>query len=105
MCFNLPDPLTVGNFILLVLVTWEAYLNSFQREDILTAMNQEVTEGPPAAPGLPDPMDTREMTNAADSSTNYLGLETVSESEIPSMWQAFSSVFTPKRSRGDSTRE
>jgi len=89
-----------------VLVTWEAYLDSLQRDGIITAMNQDcqVIESP-AAPGLPNPLDTIEMINAADSSGNYLGLETVSESEIPSMWKAFSSVFTLKRSSGDSARQ
>jgi len=88
-------------------VTWEAYLENLQRDGIITAMNQDcqVTEESPAAPGVPNPLDTIEMINAADSSGNYLGLGTVSESEIPSMWKAFSSVFTLKRSSGDSARQ
>jgi len=104
-CLNLP--LNVGNFILLVLVTWEAYLDGLQRDDILTAMNQdcEVAEGSLGAPGIPNPLNASEMINTTDSSGNYLGLETVSESEIPSMWKAFTSVFTPKRSSGDSARQ
>lgn len=87
-------------------LTWEAYLESFEREDILTAVNQEpqVAEGSPADPGPSSALDTGEMTSAADSTGNYLGLEAVAESEIPSMWQSFSAFFT-QRSRGDSTRQ
>ena len=87
-------------------MTWEAYLNN-QREHILTVMNQapQVAQESPATPGLLNPVDTSEMPNPADSSSNYIGLETVSDSEIPSMWQAFSSAFTPQRGEGDSTRQ
>jgi len=73
-------------------------------ESLATVMNQDpqVSEESPATPGLPNPVDT---TTPADSGSNYLGLETVSDSEILSMWQAFSSIFIPQRSRGDSTRQ
>jgi len=73
-------------------------------ESPATVMNRDpqVTEESLATPGLPNPVDT---TTPADSGSNYLGLETVSDSEILSMWQAFSSIFIPQRSRGDSTKQ
>ncbi|KIM35905.1 hypothetical protein M413DRAFT_449528 [Hebeloma cylindrosporum] len=77
-------------------LSWEAYLNTFEREDILRAMNQDsqVIEG---SPGAPETTHTVESTGG-----NYLGLESVSESEIPSMWRSFTSLFTPRRRGGES---